>query len=180
MRRPAVAALLLLGSAAAAGKPVPPPILDAEHVHPSGAFGFRTPKSWTVAPSRELSDVLEATGGDLLVRFLFRQRESGYDSLHVDCMELRLAGPMLTEPGVRYEFDFIGRAFGDRRALESAFVVRYDEAVRGHREWRQHNVTVVGKGQSLCIIGYAPAGEWKKSAELRALHDAVIASVALR
>jgi hypothetical protein len=176
----ALALGLLAPSPAAAGKKkvVPPPDLPLEHQHPSGRFTFRTPADWVVS-SAEV-DKLETWGSDLGVRFVYRDGESGFDSLHVDCMLERLAPAMDQEPRVLYEYDFISGAIGDRRALDSAFAVRYDQAIRGHRDWRQRNVTVVGAGQSLCLIGYAPAGLWKKSKEAQALLNAVLASVTFK
>ena len=47
--------------------------------------------------------------------------------------------------------------------LDSAFVVRYDAPVEGSAAWRQRNLTIVGGGESLCVIGYAPLPAWKKS-----------------
>ena len=47
-------------------------------------------------------------------------------------MLVRLAGPMDTFPQVDYEYDFVGGEVGERRALDSAFVVHYDEPVEGH------------------------------------------------
>jgi hypothetical protein len=83
---------------------------------------------------------------------------------------------MDTAPQVQYEYEYIGGVFGTRRALDSAFAVTYDNPVRGHRQWRQRTLTVVGAGQSLCAMSYAPLSAWK-SAKTRALLDAVLASV---
>jgi hypothetical protein len=152
-------------------------VLPREHTHPSGAFTFRTPEDWTVTPSPTEKDAVAASGAGVLVRFLFQRVEAGYDSLHASCMLERLAPPMETEPRVKYEYDFVGGMIGDRRALDSAFTVRYDNPVQGHREWRQRNLTIVGGGQSLCAIAYAPVQLWKKSAETRATLDAVLTSV---
>lgn len=185
MRRLSATALLaasLWPAAAWAGKkPRPdPPSLTQEHRHPSGAFSFRTPDGWRIAASAVNPDILETGGEDLMVRFLFRTSQDGLDTVHVDCMLERLAGPMATEPQVKYEYDFRGRIFGDRGALDSAFVVRYDAPIQGHRDWRQRNLTIVGAGQTLCVMTYAPAALWKKSMETRALLDAVVGSVTFR
>jgi hypothetical protein len=167
-----------LVSAPASAKEPPPP-LPREYAHPSGAFAFRVPESWSV-DDRRRQGVVEAGAGDLRVRFVYDPRELGYDALHVTCMLERLAGPMETEPRVRYERDFLSWSFEDKRALESAFVVRYDRPVLGHKEWRQRNITVVGPGLSLCAISYAPLKQWKKSAATRATLDAVLASLTFR
>jgi hypothetical protein len=123
---------------------------------------------------------VETGDGDLKVRFLYRNGEGGLDTTHVDCMLERLAGPMVAEPQVRYEYDFRGGVLADRGALDSAFVVHYDEPIQGQRDWRQRNLTLVGQGQTLCIMTYAPALLWKKSAETRALLDAVVGSITFR
>ena len=175
--RPAWGLALALVVPAAAG--FAPPELPVEHVHPSEAFVFRTPADWKVRPGPR-PEVFEAYAGDLLVRFLYRDSESGYDSLHVSCMAERLSDPMAAEPRVKYDYDFIGGVVAARRALDSAFVVRYDPPVRGHRDWRQRNLTLVGQGQSLCVIVFVPAKTWKKSRPTRALLDGVLASLRFR
>jgi len=157
----------------------PAPVLDVEHKHPSGAFSFRTPASWKVEPSKTTPENTEVSGDNVHLRFVYRPGESGYDSLHVTCMLERLAGAMDTAPAVKYEYDFIGGEIAERHALDSAFVVNYDKQIEGYREWRQRNVTIVGKGHSLCIITYVPVPLWKKSRPTRALVDAVLASVTL-
>jgi hypothetical protein len=158
--------------------PVPP--LSVEHQHPSGAFLFRTPDGWKVQPIAANPDAIEAWGGDLGVRFVYRAEEYGYDSLHVDCMQERLAGPMDTEPQIQYEYEFVGGEVGSRRALDSAFIVRYDRPRHGHREWRQRTITVVGQGESLCVMTYVPREMWKSSPPTRALVDSLLASVTFR
>jgi hypothetical protein len=177
----ALAALLglLAAPALAAKRPSPPP-LPTEFHHPSGAFTFRTPEGWKVETPAENPDTLNAGGDGVLVRFIYRAGESGYDSLHGACMLERLAPAMDMEPVVQYEYDFVGGVVANRRALDSAFVVRYDKPVAGAREWRQRNVTIVGNGDSLCAISYAPLALWKKSAQTRALLDAVLGSVTFR
>jgi hypothetical protein len=87
---------------------------------------------------------------------------------------------MDTFPQVKYEYDFQGGMRGDLNVLDSAFVVSYDMPVLGEREWRQRNVTMVGKGHSLCAISYAPAKLWKKSKAARELLDGILASVRLK
>lgn len=165
---------VLSSSSAWAGKKAPPS-LSQEFAHPTGAFTFKTPESWTLkTPGPE---IMEAWGQGMGVRLVFRSEESGFDSFHVTCMLERLAEPMQTEPRVRYEYDFVEGLLGERRVLDSAFAVSYDRPVRGHRQWRQRNVTVVGAGQSLCLVAYAPLDVWKKSSQARDLLNAVLASV---
>jgi hypothetical protein len=179
-RAAAVLTLSALVCGPSLAKEKPAPVLDSEHEHPSGAFTFRTPASWTVRPRASNPDVLEAVGDDVLVRFLFRWGEIGYDGLHVDCMLERLAPPMDIQPRVEYEYDFLSGGFGPMRALDSAFTVTYDSPIRGQRQWRQRNLTLVGAGESLCVISYAPLPLWKKDKKLRALLDAVVRSVSLK
>lgn len=182
-RLAAVVMLLLAGvaSTALAGpKRASPPPLPAEHRHPSGGFAFRTPEAWKVETPPESPETLNAAGDGVLVRFVYRDGENGYDSLHGACMLERLAPAMDMAPTVEYEYDYVGGVIGNRRALDSAFVVRYDQPVLGARQWRQRNVTIVGNGASLCAITYAPLPLWKKSPPTRALLDAVLGSVTFR
>jgi hypothetical protein len=185
IRRGRVAATLLLlvfalPPAARAGKKAPPPPLPTLHRHASGGFAFRTPEGWKVDSPAENPETVNASGDGVAVRFLYHEGDSGYDSLHGACMLERLAGAMEMDPVVQYEYDFVGGVIGDRRALDSAFVVTYDKPILGQRQWRQRNVTIVGNGTSLCAITYAPLPLWKKSAPTRALLDAVLGSVTFR
>jgi hypothetical protein len=173
---PALLVVMAVSPAAAGKKKVPPPELPLLHRHPSGRFTFRTPQSWAVSVSPDHPETLEARGDGLLVRFIFRDGEVGLDGLHVACLDERLAGPMQTQPGVDYEYDFLSGTVSGFELMESAFVVRYDKPIDGHRKWRQRNLTLVGAGMSLCAISYAPADRWKRSAETRALLDAVLES----
>jgi hypothetical protein len=187
VRRIAVPAVLAAAGAAGlvtpaiAGRPPDPPSLEVEHTSPSGAFTFRTPSGWVVENRQEQPETVNAAGSGLRVRFVHRRGEHGYDSLHGACMLERLAPPIETSPVIKYEYDFIGGEMGgDRRALDSAFVIRYDRAVHGHKEWRQRNITVVGGGHSLCAVSYAPLPLWKKTKDTRVLLDAILASVTMR
>jgi hypothetical protein len=116
----------------------------------------------------------------MVVRFLYRPADSGFDALHVTCMQDRLADAMDTDPRVDYEYDFHQAELHDRRVLDSAFRTRYDKPVRGHRDWRQRNLTLVTKGQSLCVIAFCPVRVWKASDKARTLLDLVIMSVSAR
>ena len=162
----------------AGGKALPPPDLTNEHLHPSGHVSFMTPPDWNVT-ARDASRV-DAWGPEVGLRLVERNGEQGLDSFHVDCMMERLAGPMETAPEVAYEYDFIGGIVNGHRALDSAFAVNYDQKIRGHRVWRQRNVSLVGSGRSLCVVAYAPAESWKKSPASRALLDAVLSSVTIK
>ena len=172
--------VLAAASGWAADKRKEPPALSREHRHPSGAFTFRTPEDWAVQAAASDPSALQAGAGNLAVRFLYHPGEAGYDSLHVSCMLDRLAGPMAQEPEVKYEYEFVSSVSGHLRSLDSAFQIRYDAPILGHRVWRQRTLTVVGSGHSVCIISHVPASVWKKSRETRALLDAVLASVTFR
>lgn len=176
-----VTALLIPAGTFGAGKgkkDKPLPVLASEHAHPSGGLTFRSPEGWAVDnPDRDRT-LIEAAGDGMVIRLYLLPTETGLDSLHVDCMTRRLAGgPLEVDPEVRYEYDFNEGEVLGRRALDSAFVVRYDQPIAGERVWRQRNVTIVGGGKSLCAIVYAPVATWKKSAETRRLADAVLGSV---
>jgi hypothetical protein len=176
----ALAATLAAPALAPGADGVAAPTLTREHVHPSGRWSFRTPESWTVAKVADRPHILDARGDGLVMRFVHFEGEQGLDSMHVTCMIERLAPEQETSGDIRYEHDFIGGVIADRRALDSAFTVKYDAKIDGHRDWRQRNVTVVGAGMSLCVIGHVPVAAWKKSKAARALHDAVLGSVSFR
>jgi hypothetical protein len=171
-------ALLLLPTLTGGGgkEPSPPP-LAREHWNASRTLSLRTPEVWTVEAKDGQPEVTEARGDGLVVRVLRREGELGLDSLHVECMLVRLRGAMDAFPQVDYEYDFVGGVVGNRRALDSAFVVHYDDPVEGHRDWRQRNLTVIGEGESVCVIAYAPVPVWKKSKSARKLLSAVVESV---
>jgi hypothetical protein len=151
--------------------------LTSEHWNAASTFLIRTPESWAVESHSGLPEVTEARGDGLLVRILRREGELGLDSLHVQCMLERLAGAMAARPQVDYEYDFVSGTLGGRRVLDSAFVVHYDEPIEGQKDWRQENLTVVGEGESVCVIGHAPLALWKKSKSARNLLKAVMESV---
>lgn len=179
MRRTLFAWLLVAGSAAAK-EPAAPAALTQENRFPSGAFTFNTPAGWTVEPVAGNAEAIQASGDGVCVRFVYRPGEAGFDSLHVTCMLERLAAEMDAAPQVRYEYDFLSGEVNQMRILDSAFEVVYDARIQGSRAWRQRNVTVVGKGHSLCAISYAPAALWKKSKATRATLDGILASVSFR
>jgi hypothetical protein len=168
----------LLSAAAWAGTVAPVPSLPAEHVHSSGAFSFRTPPGWKVETHGVGPEIVDAAGDGLIVRFLFRPDEPGYDSLHATCMLERLPGT--SDPRVKYDYDYLEGKVGEMRSLDSAFDIRYDQPVMGYRDWRQRNLTLVGEGRSLCAITYCPLPLWKKSPETRALLKGILASLTLR
>ena len=171
--------LVLLPAPSGAGrKDSPAPIdLPAEHSNASKTLTFRTPAGWAVQPGTGQPELTEARGDGLILRIVRREGELGLDSMHVECMLVRLAGPMDTFPQVDYEYDFVGGAVGERKALDSAFVVHYDEPIDGHRDWRQRNLTVVGGGESVCVVAYAPLPVWKKSKPARDLLAAIVESI---
>jgi len=157
--------------------PPPPPSLPLELWNDSRTVGLRTPAGWTLRLEPGPPEVLETRGEGLIVRVLRREGEIGLDSLHAECMLVRLAGAMDTFPQVDYEYDFVGGEIGGRRALDSVFVVHYDDPVEGYRDWRQRNLTVVGEGESVCAIAYAPLPVWKKSKPARILLTSILESI---
>ena len=171
--------LMLFPAAVGAGKKddPAPAALVSEHTNASKTLTFRTPARWVVEAGSGMPEVTEARGDGLILRILRREGELGLDSLHVECMLVRLAPPMDTFPQVDYEYDFVGGALGERRALDSAFVVHYDEPIEGHRDWRQRNLTVIGGGESVCVVAYAPLPVWKKSKPARNLLTAIVESI---
>jgi hypothetical protein len=176
LARAALVGVLLVGTSAGA-RDDSPVALVAEHRNVARTFTLRTPEDWVVDSRPGVPEITEARGGSLIVRVLRREGEVGLDGYHVQCMQERLVDPMKAEPQVDYEYDFRQGWIGERQALDSAFVVHYDEPVEGHEDWRQRHVTVVGGGESLCVVGMAPRRVWKKSREGRALLDAVMTSV---
>jgi len=170
---------LVLAAPVGAGKkdPPAPAELTSEHGNASKTLSFRTPAGWVLEAGTGEPEVTEARGGGLIVRVVRREGELGLDSLHVECMLVRLTGPMDAFPQVDYEYDFVGGEIGGRRALDSAFVVHYDDPVEGHRDWRQRNLTVVGEGVSVCAIAYAPLPVWKKSKPARKLLTSILESI---
>ena len=155
----------------------PPQSLTEEHWNASRTLSLRTPGTWQVRSAAGQPELTEARGDGLVLRVLRREGELGLDSLHVECMLVRLASAMDTFPQVDYEYDFVGGQLGERRALDSAFVVHYDEPVEGARDWRQRNITVVGEGESVCVVAYAPVAVWKKSKPARNLLTSVLESI---
>jgi hypothetical protein len=172
-----LAPVLLTPAALAAAEKAAVPALTEEHWNASKTLRFKTPAGWTVSHTPGDVEVTEARGDGMRLRLVRRQGELGLDSMHVECMLQRLAGPMETHPHVDYEYDFVGGAVGNRRALDSAFVVEYDEAIDGDKKWRQRNLTVVGDGESVCIATYVRNGIWKKHASARKLLTSLVESV---
>lgn len=175
-RRALVLALLTSSAIGAAHADEQVPAPSQEHRHPKGAFSFRTPADWTVQAVAGRNDALEASSGPLRVRILWNAGEQGFDAIHVQCALERLSPGMEADPRLQYEYDFVSGMVADRRFLDSAFVVRYDPPVQGHREWRQRVLTVVGGGETLCLVGFAPRPLWKKAATRRAL-DGIVTSL---
>jgi hypothetical protein len=139
-----------------------------------------TPGGWTEQKIPADPGAWQFAGDGMAVRFLFQNREAGFDSMHGHCMTQRLSESPQTDPWIDFDYDFLSGGSENRRFLDSAFRVRYDEPIQGHREWRQRNLTLVGGGQSLCIIVFVPSKVWKKSKSTRALADAVIQSVSFK
>ncbi len=177
LRVSVLAPSLLLLTAFAAGEKAIVPALSQEHWNASKTLRFKTPAGWTVTHTPSDLELTEARGDGMILRLLRRAGELGLDSLHVECMMVRLARPMETHPRVDYEYDFVGGEIAGRRALDSAFVVEYDEPVAGEKKWRQRNLTLVGENESVCIVTYVPHGMWRKSNTARKLLTSIAESV---
>jgi hypothetical protein len=151
--------------------------LGVRHTSAGGSFSVSTPEDWTFETRAGQPEITEARRGPLILRVVRREGELGLDSGHVQCMLQRLAGAMAARPQVEYEYDFRQGYIADRQAMDSAFVVRYDEPIEGHKDWRQRNLTLIGGGESLCVITMLPQRLWKKSREDREILDAVMKSI---
>jgi hypothetical protein len=176
----ALLVVLLAAPFPASAKDPPPPPVDTEHVHPSGALTFRTPASWTVEDVPSVPGAVQTKGDGLIVRFVYRKGDVGYDTLHVDCMAERLTGPFDVSPEIKYEYDFLSATVGEMRILDSAFVTKYDAPIDGQIEWRQRNLTITGGGHSLCAIAFAPLKVWKKSKSAKLIVEQVVMSATFR
>ena len=159
--------------------PEPPP-LTQEYSHKNGAFRFLVPEDWKIGAVNADPDAIQATGQGLVVRFIYRRGEAGYDALHGSCLAERLISSAEGTPATGYEYDYVEGAYGPRRSLDSAFLTDYGAEVLGHRKWRQRNLTVVGNGHSLCMITFAPQSVWKKSPAARSILEAVLQNVKFR
>ncbi len=181
MRRAALV-LMLIAMPALAGKKdeAPPPPLAQVHVNSTGSFQFMTPVGWKAGSVLENPEGVEVTNDVMMVRFVYRPGDAGYDSLHSTCMLIRLADAMDQAPQVTYAYEFLSAEIDEMKLLDSAFDVKYDNPVMGAREWRQRVLTIVGRGHSLCAISYVPTPMWKKSAATRALLDAIVKSVVFK
>jgi hypothetical protein len=167
--------LSLGGRRAAAGDKAP--ALTSVFAHPSGAFRVRTPAGWMAGKVTERPEIWQLTGDEIVIRFFYRNDDAGFDGLHISCMNEHLLNAMEVSPKIKYEHDFLqGNRWG-RRVLDSAFIVQYDRPVLGHREWRQHNVTIVGNGQSLCVVSHCPLVVWKRSKPARVLSGDILDSL---
>jgi hypothetical protein len=172
-----LAPLLLAPAALGAAPKETPPALTVEHWNAAHTVRFKTPAGWTVTSTAGQAELTEARGDGLIFRLVRRQGEWGLDSIHAECMLVRLADPMKTQPQVDYEYDFVGGEVEKRRALDSAFVVHYDEPIEKERDWHQRNLTLVGEGESVCVVTYAPEPLWKKSKAARKLLTSIVESV---
>jgi hypothetical protein len=173
----ALCLIAALGESALARKNEPA-TLGPELPHPSGAFTYRLPQGWSIAPSLNEPDGMDATGDGIGVRLVYHRGEIGYDGLHGICLMQRFPGHGEAEP--QYEYDYVEGVDGPRRILDSAFVLDYEAPVQGYKKWRQRNLTLVGGGHSLCLITFAPVSVWKKSDKARAAAQALITSVKFR
>jgi hypothetical protein len=170
-------ALGLAPSTSGGDKALPP--LSQEHRIASSEATFKTPASWIISVSGDNPEVVNADGGDVAVRFLRWDNEAGLDSLHVMCLVERAGEPPALDPTVHYEYEFLGGERGERRILDTAYDVQYAAPVRGYAHWRHRVITVVGKGEGLCVVAFSPVPVWKHSSKARETLKAVVASVRL-
>jgi hypothetical protein len=168
---------VVLPSVSAAGEKLPP--LSREHRVASSTATFRTPEDWVVSVSGNNPEVVNVEGGELVVRFLRWDSELGADALHVMCLVERVGEAPTLDPTVRYEYEFLGGQKDDRRVLDSAYAVKYAAPVKGYAQWRHRVVTVVGKGEGICVVAFCPVPLWKRSTKARETLKAVVASVSL-
>jgi hypothetical protein len=156
------------------------PDLPREHRIGSSSATFRTPDSWVISVlAGENPEVVTADGGEIAVRFLRWDSELGLDSLHVMCLVERMAEPVALDPTLKYEYEFLGGERSDRRILDTAYAVHYAAPVKGFAEWRHRVVTLVGKGEGLCVVAFCPVPLWKRSSKTRDLLKSVVSSVSL-
>ena len=170
-------AVLSMPVALGAGEKEAAPALTDEHWNAARTLSFKTPAGWKVSPKPGDLETTEARGEGLIVRVLRSPGNLGLDAMHVECMLVRLAGPMETHPEVDYEYDFVGGEIAEHRALDSAFVVEYDAPIEGERKWRQRNLTLVNDNESVCVITYAPNPVFKKSKAARKLLTSIVESL---
>lgn len=170
------AALVLAGLALAAE----PPSLALEHRLFGGAVWMRTPAGWVEEPVAGRPDAIDLIGDGLVFRISYHASELPPDAFHAQCMLERQAPALQLDAEVNYEYDYVGGKVVGRDALDSAYRIRYDEDVRGAREWRQRSLSLTGQGSSLCVVQMAPAREWKGKSRLRDLGAAVLSSIGLR
>jgi hypothetical protein len=170
--------LVAAGAPVRAGDKALPP-LTQQHRIASSTATFRTPQDWVIRVGGTNPEVVNAEGDKVAVRFLRWDSELGLDALHVMCMVERLAEPMAIEPSIRYEYEFVGGEQAERRILDTAFAVQYTAPVKGFAHWRQRVVTLVGKGEGLCVVAFCPLPLWKGSRAARDTLKAVVSSVSL-
>jgi hypothetical protein len=177
----AVLSSTLFANPVDAGKKPPsvaPPLNRTHHIA-SSLMTFRTPEDWVISGKGASPEVVDATKDDLIVRFLRWDNEAGLDSLHVTCLMERPGDPEALEPSVQYEYEFHSGERNEWRILDTAYGVQYDGAVRGVKDWRVRVVTLVGKGEAVCVVAFCPVPLWRGSKAARDTLEAVVTSVSL-
>jgi hypothetical protein len=160
-------------------KPAAAAQLTRTHHIASSAATFKTPDDWLVGGSGDSPEIVNAEGDELMVRFLRWDNEAGLDSLHVTCLVERLGDVATIDATTHYEYDFQSGEREDWRILDTAYSISYEAPVRGHRDWHQRVITMVGKGQAFCVIAFCPVQLWKRSIASKRLLEAVVSSVVL-
>lgn len=161
----------------AAGKG--PPSLTREHRIASSPATFRTPESWVISVAGNNPEVVNADGGEVTVRFLRWDSELGLDGLHAMCLVERLGEPIALDPTLRYEYEFLSGERAERRILDTAYAVQYAAPIKGYAQWHHRVITIVGKGEGICVVAFCPGPLWKRSTTARETLKAVVSSVSL-
>jgi hypothetical protein len=152
------------------------PLMGPERLHPSGAFTFRAPEGWSVKAAADDPDGVDVTSPEeVVVRFVYHAGELSFDAFHALCVMQRMPEQRNTDPHVHYEYDNVDGILDGRHTMDSAFVMESDAPVRGYKKWHQRTLSIVGRGQSLCIVTRAPTPAWKGKA--RTATDAVLKSL---
>ena len=174
--------LLLVPASVGAGKkkePPPPPSLPSEHWNDVPDGGPSDPgRAGRSGVESGPPEVLETRGDGLIVRMLRREGEIGLDSLHVECMLVRLAGAMDTFPQVDYEYDFVGGEIGEPAGARLGLRRPLRRAGRGPPRLAAEELDGGRRGGvGVRRSPTPPSPVWKKSKPARNLLTSVVESI---
>ena len=96
-----LAAVFSLPAALRAGRRRLVPPLTDEHWNALAYLSFKTPAGLDRDVEARRLETTEARGEGLMMRIFRRPGGLGLDAMHVECMLMRLAGPMDTQSGGR-------------------------------------------------------------------------------